>query len=228
MMRTIRIARLLISKLLIMSWLGLFRFKNRRWIFETLSTIDFLKWASREFEAPAPRSIKMAVLIRNQTQGGVWLETGTYVGETTKFLSENSPHVISIEPSYHFFQIAKSNLKRIENIHLVNDTSENVFESMLFKMGKLGNFWLDGHYSGGETHQGLDNTPIKTELEIIRANSHRFSSFTVFIDDMRCFKKNTVEEYSNYPSLDWVSSWAESLDLDWVIEHDIFIAKTRK
>jgi len=82
----------------------------------------------------------MAVLLRNQTQGGVWLETGTYVGETTKFLSENSPYVISIEPSFHFFQIANLNLRGIENVHLVHGESENVFESMLIKMGKIGNF----------------------------------------------------------------------------------------
>jgi hypothetical protein len=140
MMRTIRVVRFLISKLLILSWLGLFRFKNRKWIFETVSSLEFLKWASRKFEAPAPRSIKMAVLLRNQTQGGVWLETGTYVGETTKFLSENSPYVISIEPSFHFFQIANLNLRGIENVHLVHGESENVFESMLIKMGKIGNF----------------------------------------------------------------------------------------
>ena len=35
---------------------------------------------------PAPHFVKQAVLSRNAIKNSVWVETGTYLGDTTKFL----------------------------------------------------------------------------------------------------------------------------------------------
>ena len=45
-------------------------------------------------------------------------------------------------------------------------------------------FWLDAHYSGGETAQGPEDSPIMKELDFIL--NHR-SDHCILIDDARCF-----------------------------------------
>lgn len=90
--------------------------------------------------------------------------------------------------------------------------------------GKI-NFFLDGHYSGGETFAGPNDCPLLDELNFISQNLPRFQAVTILIDDIRlCGKKHS---YGLYPSLDNLVDFARSNNLDWHIEHDIFVAKTK-
>jgi hypothetical protein len=54
-------------------------------------------------------------------------------------------------------------------------------------------FWLDGHYSGGETARGAQGSPIIAELETVFS---RKLDDVVLIDDIRCFTG-----FDGYPSL---------------------------
>jgi hypothetical protein len=56
-------------------------------------------------------------------------------------------------------------------------------------------FWLDGHYSGGATGRGPEDTPIRRELEHIAAAGRVWD--VVLIDDARCF-----DGRNGYPTLD--------------------------
>lgn len=86
--------------------------------------------------------------------------------------------------------------------------------------------WLDGHYSAGETFAGPNDTPLFEELEAIRQNISRFDNISVLIDDIRfCGRQHS---YGSYPSLSELVDFAVGLGLDWYIEHDIFIAKSKK
>jgi hypothetical protein len=87
------------------------------------------------------------------------------------------------------------------------------------------NFWLDGHYSGGITHQGPTDCPICAELEAIEKNLSHFAAVTVLIDDIRCFDPS-IPEYADYPDVDYLVDWARKNKLRWHIEHDIFAART--
>ena len=84
-------------------------------------------------------------------------------------------------------------------------------------------FWLDGHYSGGDTYQGPLDTPIREELNEISQMLDQLNSVSVFVDDIRCFDPSS-QEYSQYPSRNWLAQWADQNGLNWTIEHDIFIA----
>ena len=46
-------------------------------------------------------------------------------------------------------------------------------------------FWLDAHYSGGDTAKGQSNTPVMSELEAILAYSRR--NDIILVDDLRYF-----------------------------------------
>jgi len=80
-----------------------------------------------------------------------WIETGTYFGDTTLFLSKNFTKVTSIEPEKIIYAFALNRLKKHTNVSLYNSSSEEIFETILSK--EKGNicFFLDGHYSDGVT-----------------------------------------------------------------------------
>ena len=44
----------------------------------------------------------------------------------------------------------------------------------------------------------------------------------IFIDDGRCFLSK-LEEYNDYPSIDFLVNWSKKNKFLWKIEHDIFI-----
>lgn len=184
---------------------------------------DYVNWEKRKFAAPSPHHIKQACLIRNGIPNATWIETGTYLGQTTQLLSKYASKVYSIEPEPTLFANAKKYFSSFANVEILNGTSEDVFPNLLPKINGDVNFWLDGHYSAGITFQGLHDTPILDELKNISENIGHFQKICVLIDDLKCFNPSQPE-YSTYPSLDVLVDWAKSNKLAWHIEHDIFVA----
>jgi len=185
---------------------------------------NFEDWiSSNRLAPPCPAVAKHLVLERPHIPGAVWLETGTHLGHTTRFLSGFSPRVISIEPSEFYFQEACKALSGLANVDLVQGTSESSLALLLRELhGKDLCLWLDGHYSGGKTYQGKNQTPIELELKIISQNLSCLSSVAVLIDDFRlCWLQP-----GTYPRPSDYVRWAESNGLNWTIEQDIFVAKS--
>ena len=164
---------------------------------------------------------------RNGINFGTWIETGTYLGDTTKFLAKNFPNskIISLEPQILIFNFAKFRLRKRNNVLLVNGSSEEKFEGILSKIAGPVNFWLDGHFSGDITFQGDSISPIIQELDLIEKYRNNIGELAVFIDDIRDFD---ADLNSGYPSRDVLVTWANRNNLKWNIEQDIFIAKSRK
>lgn len=185
---------------------------------------EFRNWELRKYSAPSPHFIKQACIIRNGILGATWVETGTFLGDTTKKLSKIASSVYSIEPSPELFARAKNSLAHLKNVHLLNGLSENVFPLIIPTLHGDICFWLDGHFSGGETYLGPLETPILEELKYISLNLSRFNRIVVMVDDIRCFNPN-IPMYSGYPNLEYLVTWAKNNNLTWSIEQDIFIAK---
>jgi hypothetical protein len=196
-------------------------------VFKRNSSPSYLKWKSNGFSSPSPQFIKTQVLKRNGTQSATWVETGTYLGDTTKFLANNFPNskIFSLEPQISIFKFAKFRLRRKANVEILNGSSEELFEQILNKLDGPVNFWLDGHFSGDITFQGESISPIIKELNLIEKYKARMGDLAVFIDDIRDFDEDLN---SGYPSRDSLVAWANKNDLMWNIEQDIFIAKTRR
>ncbi len=196
-------------------------FRNlRRMLFE------FKLWKIREFQAPAPKIVKDKVLTRNAFCCGIWIETGTFLGETTALLAKSSKHVYSIEPEAELYSRAHRKFYSHQNVTILNGTSETLFPELLKNVTGPVNFWLDGHYSGGNTFRGNDDTPIKAELAEIERRADSLGLICVMIDDLRCFDPRNPE-YASYPSIDYLVDWARRNGLNWHVEHDIFIAKSQ-
>jgi hypothetical protein len=163
------------------------------------------------------------VLLRNGLPDSTWIETGTYLGETTRFLAKRSRFVYSLEPEPTLFANAKELFKRTGNVRIINGTSETVLPSLLPTISGKVNFWLDGHYSAGLTFKGPQDSPIGDELSCIAKNLAHFSRVCVLIDDVRLFVGNSSEN-SGYLPLEFLVTWAKDNNLQWHIEHDIFVA----
>ena len=187
--------------------------------------IEKRDWVARQFASPSPSYIKRQVLLRNGIPGAAWIETGTYLGDTTLILANYSKRVISIEPDEELYRRAINRFASFHNVEIINGLSEEVFPQLLPQLHEEINFWLDGHFSGGITHRGPKKTPIVDELRCIEINLSNFSRIVVLVDDVRCF--NPVRpEYRGYPPLDVLVDWARKNNLTWHIEHDIFIANS--
>jgi hypothetical protein len=185
---------------------------------------DWRDWADREFAAPSPHFVKQRVLLRNGLRDATWVETGTYMGDTTSVLSKVAKMVYSIEPEPTLFSKAEQRFSNTSNVKIIKGLSEDVLPKLLPTIGGDVCFWLDGHYSAGVTLKGPQDTPILNELTVIGRHITQMSKIVVMVDDVRCFDP-TNPEYSAYPPVDVLVDWARKHNLIWHIEHDIFIAR---
>lgn len=185
------------------------------------------QWIKRGYESPSLLRIKHATLLRIGSKNATWVETGTFLGETTELLAKESKLVFTIEPEPNLFEKAKLRFIGQPHIQVIHGLSENIFPTLLPTLRGNINFWLDGHYSGGITHQGPTDCPVREELSSIEKNLSLYDKVTVLIDDVRCFNPS-IPEYADYPDINFLVDWARKNDLVWHIEHDIFIAKSKK
>lgn len=198
--------------------------------------LDLVRWVFRGFSMPAPWLIKMKVLSRYRISDAPWVETGTYMGQTTMWLARISPEVVSLEPSQDLFRKVQQRLGKWSNIRLLNETSESGLEQAISSLRSYRQvcFWLDGHFSASGTFMGHVDTPVLFELETISAawRSGVLEDFVVFVDDVRLFQAEHREipsdsERPGYPSLSALVNWAQELNCDWFIEKDIMVMSKR-
>jgi hypothetical protein len=167
------------------------------------------------------------VLLNHSIPQAIWIETGTYLGDTTYFLSKRATFVYSIEPEPTLFRNAETRFRNESNIKVINGLSEEVLPKLLPDIKGDVNFWLDGHDSGGATHKGPRETPIVQELTCISRHRANFTRMIVFIDDVRLFTPTHKDYTGSYPTLDYLVDWSRGNHLQWSITHDIFIASSR-
>jgi hypothetical protein len=185
---------------------------------------DFVDWRERAFAPPAPREVKLATIMRHYIPESTWIETGTYLAETTAAMAEIAPRVYSIEPKPEFVEAARAQFAEQAHVEIIQGISETELPALLSRISdnKL-SFWLDGHWSMGNTFLGPKVSPIVDELHVIDHCLARLDSVSIAIDDIRCFDQAD----GGFPGLEWLADWAFQRDLSWIIEHDIFIAKSR-
>ena len=181
-------------------------------------------WETRHWKAPAPHFIKQARLLEQGLANATWVETGTFTGDTAFKLSEKAKHVYTVEPSEELYAAAQKKYSFVKNITFLHGTSESILPSLLPTLRGDVSFWLDGHYSGGDTFLGENICPIENELANISNNINSYSKICVVIDDIRCFNMYNEAKHS-YPSLDFLVDWSRKNGFYWMIDCDMFIAR---
>ena len=142
-------------------------------------------------------------------------------------LAKISPMVFTIEPAVQLYHESKQRLARFANVEVLHGQSEKLFPELLLSLRDCESvsFFLDGHYSGGPTFRGEIEAPIMEELKQISLLAPYLDKVAVIIDDVRlCGPRATADPA--YPKLNQLVDWANENNLEWFIEHDMFIAKT--
>ena len=92
--------------------------KHFIWSFKNRKSLK--NWRARNFSPPSPDIIKHQILMNNNLKDSLWIETGTYYGETTKLLSKISKKTISIEADKNLFENSNKILKNFKNVEILN------------------------------------------------------------------------------------------------------------
>ena len=192
-------------------------------VFKRDINFETLKWRRLNYSSPSPQHVKIRVLKSNSLKNATWVETGTYLGDTTSKLARIARKVISIEPQAELSAFSSNRLKRFKNVEIINATSESCIIKVLEGISGPTCFWLDGHYSGDVTFQGAEISPITAELSAI-SNFLTRNQVVIFVDDFRLFVNSANTAYPPHLTL---VDWAVKNDLSWTVEQDIFIAKSR-
>lgn len=143
----------------------------------------------------------------------VLIETGTYYGKGAVFFSNYFKKVHTIELSSNWYNKTSQLLSGFNNIKCHFGDSVNVLASILPQFNQRLAFYLDAHYSGGDTEKGENEVPLLDELKLINKRGYKD---LVIIDDLRLFgAKGTCghDDSEYYPPMkyDWTSITIESI-----------------
>jgi hypothetical protein len=149
----------------------------------------------------------------------LFIETGTYYGETASWAASIFKKVITIEASEKIYNQAKDKLASYTNLsHLFGDSAELLNPGIITEPAI---FWLDAHYSAGDTYE--KNNPLLTEIETINRSAH---NAYILVDDARLITSRWLNEH--YCELKDIIKLLEVGDRYIVLFEDVLIAVPRK
>lgn len=130
---------------------------------------------------------KIMTMFRVNYDLDVFVETGTYEGGTIATQLPSFQHLYTIELSDLYFSRAVERFKNArDKVHLIQGDAAVQLGLLLPKLDAPALFWLDGHYSQGNTAQGNMDTPIIYEISALMKWEHVTDS-VILVDDVRLF-----------------------------------------
>ena len=122
----------------------------------------------------------------NYKRFNVFVETGTYFGDTIFKMEPyfDTLYTVEIKPEIYYHTKSKYHGNKInfllgDSSLLLEEVTKNISESAVF--------FLDGHWSAGDTGRGNKDCPLYEELQHI--NNNFKEEAIIIIDDFRLFGK---------------------------------------
>lgn len=160
-----------------------------KYTYESLNNnIIIINWTFDGRPMPPPGPVKLSTIKKyaKKFSLGTLIETGTFTGYTVESTKDFFKRIISIELDHLLFEQAKAKFSKNNNIQIIEGDSSNILPELMANINTPCLFWLDGHYSGGNTAKGSKSTPIINELNTI-FNHKLIDQHVILIDDARCF-----------------------------------------
>jgi len=159
--------------------------------------ITYWKWLCCNKPVPPPPIVKQMVIeeYAGKYNVPVFVETGTYRGDTIYAVKNLFGKIYSIELDATLYEKAKQRFSKYPNISILRGDSAKVLPDILSAIKQPCLFWLDAHYSGKGTTKSDKETPICEEIDII-ARCLKVNC-VILIDDARDFKGQ-----NDYPALE--------------------------
>jgi hypothetical protein len=126
----------------------------------------------------------LSLLQCNYTDYPVFIETGTLNGETTFALEPHFNTVYTIEYSELYYTKTK-NAYTGTKVQFLHGDSSIVFTSLLPTIQENAIFFLDGHWSSGDTGRSAKDCPLLEEITSIHTLFKK--SAVIIVDDCRLF-----------------------------------------
>jgi hypothetical protein len=148
---------------------------------------------------PSLNKVFLNQLKDNFTRFPCFIETGTLNGETIFAVEPYFKHLYTIEFSEKYFNNTKNNYNG-NKINFILGDSSIVFKTLLHEINEKTIFFLDGHWSGGDTGKSEKDCPLYEEISNI--NDLFKEEAIIIIDDFRLFgldnsSGNLGEDWSN-------------------------------
>ena len=147
------------------------------------------------------------------------VEGGTYLGGTALSLSKEFQTVYTIEKSDVMFEKARNNIGEKTNITLLRGDTRDHLQLLVSDIDNV-LFWLDAHWSGGETYGEQDECPLLKELDIIFNSPMK--NFAILIDDARLFLAPPPLPHlvENWPSIKQIAGIVPT-SFDMLVHEDV-------
>jgi len=169
----------------------------QEWINQRKLRSKARKWEQSGRQGPIPHLVKQQAIAKYAQLHGTktLVETGTLHGDMCHAMRDRFDKIITIELNDQFYHEAVERFRNTPHITPLHGDSGVVIKEVLDTLDEPALFWLDGHYSAGNTARADLDTPVSQELEHILA--HRVRDHVILIDDAR----NFIGE-NGYPELD--------------------------
>lgn len=124
-----------------------------------------------------------------------FFETGTCWGNACEVARRSFQQIYSIELSPEYHEFAASRFHGLENVHLYLGDSGQCIREILNSIPNVPTlFWLDAHWSGGDTAKGQTDPPTELEIDVI--HDLRPDS-VILIDDMFELTSDWINRYGD-------------------------------
>lgn len=157
---------------------------------------ELAEWERAGRPVPPPHAVKQRTLL---AYAGDWrlrqlVETGTYRGDMVHAMLGHFDRIISIELGADLHAAAVARFRHRAEVELIQGDSGSKIAAVVAGLSAPALFWLDGHYSAGDTARGEHDTPIYQELSTVLAPGG--PDHVVIVDDARCFGRD-----EGYPTI---------------------------
>ena len=117
-----------------------------------------------------------------------FVETGSLVGDGIQLaLQSGFEKIYSIELAEHYYDACVKKFANDSRVELIFGDSYFKLEELLKNNPETPfTYWLDGHFSGGDSGFGVKESPLIKELETIL--SRGVDGELIYIDDMRLYR----------------------------------------
>ncbi len=145
----------------------------------------------------------LVLFIRDNFDARVFIETGTFKGETSCWAASHFEKVITVELSVELYKEAVQKYRQLSNIEFRIGDSSQELPRILSQIDQPAVIWLDAHHCSTNTAGKGARAPILDELDAITSSS---LDHFVLIDDARLFlapppDPHPLEEYPEITTL---------------------------
>lgn len=152
----------------------------------------------------------------------IFFETGTYHGAgVINAINSGFFQIYSVELDDLLYKENVDRFKLNSNVNIIHGDSSVVLYDSIKNINESIFFWLDGHYSGGETAQSSRlleyEFPILYELEQI--NRHNIKTHIILIDDLRLFPKDDDQDKQYNYSIEIIKNKILEINTEYKFEY---------